>query len=228
MDYCNNNGKSWETLNSERMAIETVLLNELLNMGPESRALIYTQITDMKDNISATEYSTSIDSSIPDEEKFKVMHTCKTVREGVDFLETIMQIHFPTEFPNEFVANVLYGRKQEEGEEGANLVDQLSGISTTNPAALSPIIEEENASALYGTELVTHPDLIDGMDPGLATFLYEEKKAITNGFTETPEGFNTPETMLINGMDPGLFSTLIKCREARVSTHPAEGPSFEE
>ncbi|MBQ9792711.1 MAG: hypothetical protein IJW32_03070 [Clostridia bacterium] len=229
IDYCNNNGKSWESLNAERMAIETGLLNGLLSMGPDSRSLIYTEITDMRDSVSATEYSTSLDSSIADSEKFKIMHTCKMIREGVDFLETIMQIHFPVEFPNDFVSNVLFGKNQDEVEEGSEIVDQLSNIPTDAIGTISAITGEESEDFSFTTQSsVTHPDLIDGMDPGLATFLYEEKKAITKDFTETPEGFNTPETMLINGMDPGLFSTLIKCREARISTPPTEGPSLEE
>lgn len=230
IDYCNKNGKSWEALNEERMAIESGLLNGLHSMGPNSRSKMYTEITDMRNSVSATEYSTSLDTSIPDSEKFKIMHTCKMIREGVDFLEIIMQIHFPLEFPNEFVSNVILGRNQEEVKEGSEIVDQLSNITTTNAImSISSINGEESEDFSFTPQSsVTHPDLIDGIDPGLATFLYEEKKAITKDFTEMPEGFNSAETMLINGMDPGLFSTLIKHREAKISTPTTEGPSLEE
>lgn len=220
IDYCRNNGKSWEKLNTERMAIEEGLLRGLQSMGPEHRSQMYKEITEMRDSVGATEYSTGLDTTISDEEKFKILHTCKSIKEGVDYLETIMQIHFPVEFPNEFISNVLFGKNQEEIEEGSEIVGQLLDIPTNTTETISSIIgSEDNETLIFAETQKTdiHPDLIDGMDPGLATFLYEEKKTITKDFTEVPEGFNTPETMLINGMDPGLFSTLLKHRENRIS-----------
>ena len=221
IDYCNNNGMSWETLNAERVSIENGLITGLENMGANNRATVFSGITDMRTYVEATAYSTSIDQNIGDEDKFKTLRTCKRIKEAVDYLETIMQIHFPTEFPNEFVANVLFGKNNEEVEQGFEIVEQLSDVAAQPVTDVTSILETENSDNLnLLSQQISHPDLIDGMDPGLAQFLYDEKKTLTKDFTEVPEGFiATPETMLINGMDPGLFSTLLKSREARVSSN---------
>ena len=115
---------------------------------------------------------------------FKTLHTCKAVNEGVDFLETLLQINFPREFPNELVHSVLFSTNIEET---ANpIIEELTPIA--DAATLTTKQPEQNDDEQYFEEVAlstttSHPDLIDGMDPGLAMHLYQSKKDLTNNYS---------------------------------------------
>ena len=204
----NNNNRDWEKLNQERLAIEKGISVGLENLGVDNRCTLYTEACEMRQKVESTYYAAELASDITIEEKAGMLQTCKTVKEAVDYLETMLQLQFPSEFPNEFVQSIMYG-DQRIAKEGESIIE---GMNLDNPSTYEPL-----QSIINSTEKVTHPDLIDGMDPGLAMFLYESKKELTNNFTTMPEGINSPEALLVNGMDPGLASLLIQARNDRIA-----------
>lgn len=219
IDYCNSHGQDWEALNRERMNLETGILGGLTSMGSGARALVFADAVSMRNEVEAHAYFIQKSPSITsEEERFRILHTCKAIKEGVDFLETLLQINFPREFPNELVHSVLYSNQLEEVS--SPIIEELTPI--TDAATLTIRQMEASDDEQYFEEVAlstttSHPDLIDGMDPGLAMHLYNSKKDLTNNFTEMPEGTNDPEALLVNGMDPGLAEFLIRARESRVS-----------
>lgn len=209
--WCNSNNKDWQKINQERLSIEKGISTGLENLGVDSRATLYTEACQMREKVESTYYAAELATDIPVEEKASMLQTCKTVKEAVDYLETMLQLQFPSEFPNEFVHNILFGDKG-YAKEGESIIEEMK---LDEPSAFEPVqsfIEENSTPLTY-----EHPDLIDGMDPGLAMFLYDTKKELTNNFTTLPEGFNNPEGLLVNGMDPGLASLLIQARNDRIA-----------
>ena len=231
IDYCNSHGKNWEELNQERMSIESGILGGLTSLGPGSRAIIFADAISMRNEVEAHAFYIERSTTIPVEEKFRTLHTCKAVKEGVDFLETLLQINFPHEFPNELIHSILFSNQVEETSNP--IIEELTPIAdavSLQDASIQPEIPQ-NEDEQYFTEVASstsdsYPDLIDGMDPGLAMFLYERKKELTNNFTQMPEGINNPEALLVNGMDPGLAAFLIQARESRVKVLSKDDQPF--
>ena len=232
IDYCKSNGKNWEKLNQERMAIESGMLGGLESMGAGARAMIFAEAISMRDEVEAHAYAVQMSEIMSPEEKFKTLHTCKAVKEGVDYLETLLQINFPHEFPNELIHSVLFSKEQAV-EDTSPIIEELTPIVSQQETIETPTFTVEQSDQEYFEEVASstahsYPDLIDGMDPGLAMFLYERKKELTNNFTQMPEGIDSPEGLLINGLDPGLAAFLINARESRVKVLSRDDQPFEQ
>jgi hypothetical protein len=228
IDWSRENNVCWEETNQQLLSIENGLICGLTNLGSKARETIFNEMTEMRDSVLSTYYATELTTDISVEEKLRIMHSCKDIVEGVDYLEAILQIHFPAEFPNELIQ--CFNNGDQKAQEGASLITEITeAVSETTieelrsltPSEPEDTYEDEIESIIPTAKPTTfnfeQPDLIDGMDPGLAKVLYDTKKELTDNFTTMPEGFNNPEALLVNGMDPKLFSTLLEQRELRMA-----------
>lgn len=234
IDWSKENNVNWEEANKQLMSIENGLRTGLTCLGSETRGSMYSEMCEIRESVQSTYYAAELSPDVTVEERLKIMHGCKNIVEGVDYLETLLQIHFPEEFPNELVQSVIL--KNTKTEEGTSILTEINeAASVTEVEDLKYLTPNEPEDA-YEDEIESiipsptskpaqfnHPDLIDGMDPGLAKVLYDTKKELTNNFTTMPEGFNNPEALLVNGMDPKLFSTLLEQREIRIAESAEQG-----
>ena len=92
IEWCRKNNKNWQELNQERLSIEKGLTVGLENLGSDSRATLYTEACQMREKVEGTYYATELAEGISPEEKASICHTCKTIKEGVDFLETLFEV----------------------------------------------------------------------------------------------------------------------------------------
>ena len=231
IDWSNQNNVNWEDSNRQLMSIENGLRTGLTCLGSETRGNMYEEMCEIRESVQSTYYAAELSKDVTLEERLKIMHGCKGIVEGIDYLETLLQIHFPEEFPNELVQSILLNNSKSEPENPI-LTEITNAASVTDVEDLSYLTPAEPEDSYEDTieDIIpspttskpsqfnfSQPDLIDGMDPGLAKFLYDTKKELTDNFTTMPEGFNNPEALLVNGMDPKLFGTLLEQRDLRVA-----------
>ena len=233
IDYNRNNNINWEEINKQLLSIENGLATGLGCLGPENRGSMYEEMCEIRESVLSTYYATELSTGIAVDEKLKILHGCKSVVEGVDYIETLLQIHFPCEFPNEIMQSVIINNSK--AEENASIVNEITQAASSAVVDDLKYLTPDEPEDAYECEIediipttkpsqfnFAHPDLIDGMDPGLARVLYDTKKEMTNNFTQMPEGFNNPEALLVNGMDPKLFSTLLEQRDLRLAENSAQ------
>ena len=231
IDWSNQNNVNWEDSNRQLMSIENGLRTGLTCLGSETRGNMYEEMCEIRESVQSTYYAAELSNDVTLEERFKIMHGYKGIVEGIDYLETLLQLHFPEEFPNELVQSILSNNSKSEPENPI-LTEITNAASVTDVEDLSYLTPAEPEDSYEDTieDIIpspttskpsqfnfSQPDLIDGMDPGLAKFLYDTKKELTDNFTTMPEGFNNPEALLVNGMDPKLFGTLLEQRDLRVA-----------
>jgi len=231
IDWSNQNNVNWEDSNRQLMSIENGLRTGLTCLGSETRGNMYEEMCEIRESVQSTYYAAELSKDVTLEERLKIMHGCKGIVEGIDYLETLLQLHFPEEFPNELVQSILLNNSKSEPENPI-LTEITNAASVTDVEDLSYLTPAEPEDSYEDTieDIIpspttskpsqfnfSQPDLIDGMDPGLARFLYDTKKELTDNFTTMPKGFNNPEDLLVNGMDPKLFGTLLEQRDLRVA-----------
>ncbi len=97
---------SWFELNKELVRIEGGMLASLKNMKPQNRDTLYENVVEAQRNAEFEVYKLNL-SKHKTNDDLKALTDATRIKEATDYLELLLQIHFPQQFPNPLVEEVL-------------------------------------------------------------------------------------------------------------------------